>query len=372
MLDTIILKIPMNNYAITDHSMFRPSTKSMYDNPSPYAKYINNPTSTDKKEGNYKPKLTIIKRGRIFDLKIEFSAPKLIFGNNLDEVNETDFDEVIAMLLNRMGKMGLQTGKRALKNAEVVSFHASKNIPLSKGYTATLTIKELSKVNLTKRLDLNKTDFRNDGHSLSYYANSHSLVFYDKIADMQKPQKRAIDKDQIGQQFSLINSIKKESIKPEILRMEIRLSDKKKMNSVLKKIGFQNHPSFQNIFKKSLCQKVVNLYWNDFVKNKNLFLFIADDNPQRLFQNILLNIPKIKVKQAIYLAGLNQLCKSKAGVLGLRNIIGGYRPKTSWARINKDLQKFQDSQFIQNPHGFINDIQREIGEFKAYKHNEFS
>ena len=372
MLDTIILKIPMNNYTITDHYMFKPSTKLMYANPSPYAKYINNPTPTDKKEGNYKPKLTITKRGRIFDLKIEFSAPKLIFGNNLDEVKETDFDEVIAILLSRMGKMGLQTDKRALKNAEVISFHASKNIPLNKGYTATLAIKELSKVNLTKRLDLNKTDFRNDGHSLSYYANSHSLIFYDKIADMRKPQKRAIDKDQTKQQSSLFNSTIEGGNRPEILRMEIRLSDKKKMNSVLKKIGFQNHPSFQNIFKKSLCQKVVNLYWDDFVKNKNLFLFIADDNPQRLLQNILLNIPKIKVKQAIYLAGLNQLCKSKAGVLGLRNIIDGYRPKTSWSRINKDLQKFQDSQFTKNQHGFVDDINKSIEEFEAYRYSKFS
>ena len=258
MLDTIILKIPMNHYVITDHSKFRPSTKLMYSNPMPYAKYINNPTSIDKKEDNYKPKLTIIKRGQIFDLKVEFSAPKLIFGNNLDEVSETDLDEVIATLLIKMDEMGLKTSERALKNAEVVSFHVSKNISLSKGYTATLAIKELSKVNLTKRLDLNKTDFRNDGHSLSYYANSHSLIFYDKIADMHKPQKRAIDKDQTKQQFSLISSIKEENTRPEILRMEIRLSNKKKMNSVLKKVGYLNYPLFKNIFKTNLCQKIVN------------------------------------------------------------------------------------------------------------------
>ena len=42
--------------------------------------------------------MTIIKRGREIYLKIEFSAPKLLFGNNLEELEEADFDKIINKL----------------------------------------------------------------------------------------------------------------------------------------------------------------------------------------------------------------------------------------------------------------------------------
>ena len=75
-------------------------------------------------------------------------------------------------------------------------------------------IAELEKVNLTEKLDLDKTQFRNSGHSLQYRAKSHSLVFYDKILDLQKTEKRAIDQDQKLQQQSLLDFLGQKK-KPE-------------------------------------------------------------------------------------------------------------------------------------------------------------
>ncbi len=174
MLDTIILTISRGGYLITDHNKFSPSTERMLDNPKFLFKYVNNPTADDKKRGIYKPRLTIMKRGSSFDMKVEFSAPKLLYGNNLDELEEVDFGPVVNKLKNRMEEMGIKVYTSFIENAKISAFHPSKNIPLSKGYTSTLAIKELNKVNLNGRFDLAEKTFINNAESMEskFYTNS--------------------------------------------------------------------------------------------------------------------------------------------------------------------------------------------------------
>lgn len=370
MFDTAILTIPKSGYWITDNSKFSPSTERMFNNPKFLFKYVNNPTADDKKRGIYKPRLTIMKRGMDFDLKIEFSAPKLLFDDNLDELEEADFNAVVVKLKERMEAMGVKVYTEFIENAKISAFHPSKNILLSKGYTSTLAIKELAKINLNGKFDLEKIKFRNNGQSLQFYTNTHSFVFYDKIADMGKPEKRAIDKEQTLQQTDLFNWNKKIDNPPEVLRFEIRLSKKRKMNEILEQVGCPINPTFKDIFKKDLCQKIVNLYWNKFFENENMFIFDVGNSPQTILQKIFMAYPKITLNKALHLQALLINCKDEEGVRGLKTVINGYKPKTTWTRINNDLKKFQNPVFSQNTHGFIADIQRGLKEFTAYKHNK--
>ena len=52
--------------------------------------------------GRYFPRLTLIKQqiaaGFRLTLRIEFSAPKLVFADNLDELETGDFPRVLALL----------------------------------------------------------------------------------------------------------------------------------------------------------------------------------------------------------------------------------------------------------------------------------
>jgi hypothetical protein len=92
-------------------------------------------------------------------------------------------------------------------------------------------ISEMNKVNLRKTFDLARTRYINDGQSLYAHATTHQLVIYDKIADMGKDKKRAIDKEQPMYQQSLFSKIKKDNAMIEVIRFEIRLSHKPKMNN---------------------------------------------------------------------------------------------------------------------------------------------
>jgi len=369
MLDTVVLQIPINYPSIIDHSQFSPSTKDIFDNPAGFFTYKNNPTDADRTSGIYKPRLTIIKRGNRIYLKIEFSVPKLLFGNNLDEVEEADFEEVASRLRKIIEQMGVRLWTHEIENAEVLRFDPSKNIPLSKGYTSSFVIRELSKINLNQKFDLERVSFRNDGESIQLYANRHSLVLYDKIKDLNKPAKRAIDKNQTNHQKNLFEYIKKDRKNLEILRIEIRLSYKNKMKEILKKVGFTDNPIFKNIFKKDLCQKIVNLYWQEFF-GKNLFLFSVSNNPQIILQKILMRYPKTNIRTAVMLVGLNQLCKDEEGIRGFRSIAKNYKPKFNWVMLSNYLKKFEDEIFIKPTHGFMEDIQRSINSFVPYRINE--
>lgn len=264
--------------------------------------------------------------------------------------------------------MGIKIFSIFLEKAPVSGFQPAKNIPLNGGYTVILALRELSKIDINKKFDIEKIKFRNGGEALQIYTNSHSFVFYDKINDLNKPKGRAMCKDQTPQQFSLFEQIRKEEIKLEVLRMEVRLSKKRKMNEVLEKLGYPQNPTFKDIFKKELCQKILRHYW-DYFFNDNLFLFDVRNNPQTILNLILKINPKIGIKKAIYQTGFLTLCKDDEGMRGFRNIAQLHKPKTNWTDLKKWLTDYQTELNAIPLHGFIRDTEENLDNFEAFRLN---
>lgn len=326
-----------------------------------YRKYFNNPTNTSLLDAGYQPRLTLYKRGRIYWLKVEFSVPKLIFGNNLEELNEKDFTVMVEKLKKQLEFGGVRISEKNISSATVSGFHASKNIRLKKGYTSIAIIKELEKINLTEKLDISSEKFRNGGHSLQFNSNSHSLVFYDKTKDLSKPSKRAIDKENEVNQLSLLDFLADE-IKPEILRMEVRLPKIQKMNSVLKKIGYSENPKLNEVFKKDLCQKLVSYYWKHIVLSKNEFLFEPLNNPQTIIKKIAKK-KKIKPKEVIYLTGLYLVSKDM-GIRNLRSLLSTIGSQRNWYRLAEDMKKLKLTNY---QYDWVKEINDTIERFEPIK-----
>ncbi len=366
MLDTVILTIPRGSYRLRPEA-FTPNANILKMSGNYLVKCVNNPTASDKKNGTYKPRLTLMKRmtrnGSEIPLKIEFSVAKMLYGNNIDEVEEKDFEKVISALHETMLEMSVAVAKEDLRNASVSAFHPAKNIELDKGYTSSFVITELHKIDVSKKMDLNRDSFRNSGHSLQFYTNSHSLVVYDKVQDLKKPDKRAMDKDQNALQMSLFDTLTKKE-KKEVLRIEARLAKKVKMNATLKKLGFATNPTFKDVFKKGLCQKVLLNYWDEVITGKNLFVFDVESNPKKTLDTIFKNKPNIKPKDALYLVGLRVL--SKEGIRDTRSVIERYATPRTWYRIAEDL-KFLDDISGKTYHGWVKQIQDALNEFLPYR-----
>lgn len=198
MIDTIVLMLSRNSYAIMNHDRFSPSTRGLFKEPFYHLggranfSCVQNPTSQELQRGNYKPRLTITKRPRVggheITLRVELSLPKLMFSNNFDELTNTDFDAVVERLQAKLKDTGILIFDEVLRTAPVSAVHYSKNIELTDYTTCSLILNQITKADLNIRLDLNKTDFRNEGQALRYHANSFELVFYDKSAICSKPR----------------------------------------------------------------------------------------------------------------------------------------------------------------------------------------
>lgn len=374
MLDTTILIFKQGQYRITKPEMFKPNATILEGVGNYLVKCMSNPTATHKKQGLYRPRLTLIKRpvktltryGSEISLKVEFSVAKMLYSNNVDEVAETDLHALIETLRKAMLEMGVMVWTHQIKNAQVSVFHPSKNVELTDGYTSSYVISELNKINISKKMDLNKDSFRNDGNSLQLYTNSHSLVIYDKVQDLKHPQKRAIDKDHNKLQLSLFTTLGKEQ-KREILRIEVRLTRKVKMNSLLKKLGYKINPTLQDIFKKELCQKILLHYWQELIINENMFIFDMESDPQKTLEKIFRSQPEIKPKEAIYRTGLWTL--SKQGVRKTRAVVERYGATRTWYRITKDLP-FLDEISDKVYHKWVEQITDALNTFSVFKVNK--
>lgn len=342
MLDTVILTMPKGSYSIAKPEMFSPNATILDVTNNPLIRCFNNSSAADKRKNIYRPRLTLMKRmtknGIDMPLKIEFSVAKMLHGNNVDEVVETDFEKVVDALRKSLYDMGVIVFSKPLSEAPISAFHPSKNIELMGGYTANFVITELHKIDVSKKMDLNRDSFRNDGHSLQFYTNSHSLVVYDKVQDLKKPEKRATDKDQNSIQLSLFDVLKTK--RKEIVRIEARLAKKVKMNALLQKLGLKENPTFEEVFKRSVCQKVLLFYWRELITSKNLFLFDVESNPKKTLETVFRHQPSIRPKEAIYLVGLRTL--SREGIRGTRVVIEQHATPRTWYRIAKDLPILDD------------------------------
>jgi len=368
MIDTIVLRIPKGQYHISKPENFRPNAEWFSKYVQPFSKCVNNPTAQDRSLKRYRPCLTLIKRmtrnGQLEQpLSIQFSAPKLLYDNNLQELTDTDFENVLQRLADVLKEIGIHIFRHHLASAQVTAIHYSKNIELTDGYTSNLAIKELGKVNVPKRLDITKHRFQNDGQSLQYYASSNSIVFYDKIQDIKKTKNKATDKDQNYIQRSLFEPAQEQKL--EILRIETRLANRRKLNSLFQALGFNKDPTFREIFNKTIAQTVIKHYWNELIANHNLFIFDTNTKPKQILKGILINQPDIKPKQAIYLTGLKLLAQDGTGIRELRQMLERKSHYRTWLRIGSDLKKLNNSPT--QYHDWVKQIITQIEQFEPYK-----
>ena len=375
MIDTIVLTLKTGMYTIFEPDNFSPSTRGLTDPTAGYYRLggrsnitcKQNPTPNELKRGIYKPRLTVTKRinrdGNFeIPLKIEFSIPKLLYGNNFDELTDTDFPAIIQKLKAVLKEMGVYLFEKNLINAPVSSVHYSKNIALTDYTTPYTYLEQLTKLNINKRLDTNRTDFRNEGHSFKYRANSFEIVFYDKIKDLQQAkmsEKRAEEKDN-ALQLGLFDILTQR--KPlEVLRVEIRLNKRQKISQILKKVDKEVEPTFSNIFNQDTAKKVLLYYINEIEEAYPPLLNYQYDSPKKFFTGFLTINPKVKLTLALKMLGLRVLL-DEIGAREFREMTKPYGNPV-WYSLNKEMKNLSN---VDEPSVFSL-LRKQITDFEPLK-----
>ncbi|HEX8974167.1 MAG TPA: hypothetical protein VF817_01620 [Patescibacteria group bacterium] len=369
MIDTIILSIPQDKIISFDLQNQGVAPWDLQARTHQYDRYVKNPSKKDLQGGQYFPYLTGYSRknGSVMTaplIRVQFSAPKLLFLNNLDELEESRLEIIVNTLQDRLLKMGISIEKENLLNASVSVVHYSRNIQLSGGYTSRFIIGELNKVNISKCFDLARAKYLNDGECLYAHTNEQALVIYDKVADLAKGQKRATDKDQSLYQRSLFEEL---NHKKEILRIEARLESKRKINSLFKNLGFDQNPTLKDVFSVEKSNAVLLNYWERMIEKNSLLLFANSSTPKELLKQICIARPNTKGKSSIYFMGLITLIRDGNGMRELRGILKNHANDRSWYRIAGDITKITKSLQKLRPREWYDQVLTGISQYKPYQ-----
>lgn len=387
MLDTVAIKITYPSFMVGNPNLFTPAlnindkTTDFNFGRHKFQKYIQNATLADKQAGIYLPRLTVYKRfddyKTIYDLHIEFSVPKLLNNNSVQEYDETDFEQVINILQARLAKMEIRIFEALLRKAIVVKAHFAKNIVLPSPMTVQDAISTLYKADIGKTKDVNIRHYGNNGQALYFYASSANIIFYDKLKDIQTPKAKAVDKDKVYLE-RLLTDIWDADQKPEILRFEIRLAKQQSLTSFISKIKKEkiNRITFEELFKKELWQKALLAKWSEIIKSPASQLAFKLERPtEEVFDAIIAGLTSKKKKQAHSLntalasLGLYSLI-NQYGVRKTRDKIEKNWTNKSWTRLSGKIKISATTLRGTPPSLAISEIQSALEKFERYDFNQ--
>ena len=365
MIDTIVLSLD-RGYSITRYDAFSPCARDLYEYPyrswgkEGYLKSIQNPP---KQDTQYKPRLTIVKRrvlGSYPTLKIELSLPKLLYGNNFVELENSNFSLILDFLQARLKDMGVSVSLESLSNSRILAVHYSKNFIIEQGFTCAMVLREIHKSQINAKLDDCVTKFRNEGHSLTFHSNSYEVVFYDKVKDIEQAKispKRAIDRDGLGlfqDNFSYLR---------QVLRMEVRLNKPQKIRSILEKTGCSRNLIFKELFSSDISKKVLAYYWDILRSKMSLGLNPLKCSAEQLF----LATTQRKPTQILAQVGFYML-QDELGIKGLRSLLASYSDSRTATRITK---KYSFGFIPKNIYLLINKISKDIEDYNPLTQKEY-
>ena len=339
MIDTIKLAIPINDSQDLSKVAFETPLNAVIIGSTSYFRTFRNPIPAERRLGIYRPGLTFIRRPTGIDksinmLLVEMSLPKLIFGNNFEEIAENDFETIISLLTRNLKEMGALITPEQIRKASVVKVDLCKNIILPEYVSVPSITNQIRKADISMIYDPDYTKFRNGGHIFHVHCNTSDIAFYDKIADLRQgkiSEKRGFEQDYYVQ-TKLLKVLQQN--KRDILRVEVRLNSKKKIKTELKTIGIDCEDLiFENIFRADLARSILSNHWNKIFKTIPKAL-LDSDSPEQLFYRIIKD-NKITPQKALAKLGFILLEGQCEDSRQLRNVIENRFSRSTWAGLRK-------------------------------------
>lgn len=215
---------------------------------------------SDKRLGVYAPKLTFYKRivcgGFGYTLYIEFSAPKVFFGNNFEELADDDLDALCSRLSELLKVGGVNLSIEELKHCTVKSVHYGKNIILANGVLPDYAIQYLRKANLSLKCREYKASYLDGGMAIHNATNSRAFCVYDKKKELAnaKQTEKGHFKEDSWCQIPMLDDLRG----VEILRLELRLETKKAIRAEFETCQINLcELSFEALFKAKIARELL-------------------------------------------------------------------------------------------------------------------
>lgn len=384
MLDTLILTIE-----IGDPKLQKIIAKSSFDNWSPslrgafvppFAKisgnsatYHLNTTKMDKKLGTYTPRLTLyvqrVTGGYRRLLYVEFSAPKLLYGNNFAEIGVSDYGNLCKILSDSLAKKGVYLSPNQLRYAEMKAVHYAKNVVFINGTKPTSVISYLKKTEINLHKKTCETKYLNGGDALHIYTNSRGLCVYDKLKELEKARKTEkgnLEKDSWCQQ-SYVKEFLATAPKPfEVLRIESRLLNRETIVKELRSLGVNvsDRPRLKDVYDLSIAKAIL---LSDLTELEMAMPSSVGgrEPPNEYLAEVKRLNPNITPANALMLLG-EHMATDKVGVNATRKALGC--TSRQWCDLKKRINGYILPKSKVN---YFAEMRRQINQFKLLNLDDY-
>lgn len=333
MIDSIRIRIPYPQFKITNPVFFEPAVE-FNRNDQIHSKltakdvkkvFIQRMNRVDKANNIYKPSLTITQKMKEscreleWFIQIQVSLPKLIHGNSMYEITESNNVYIYQKLQSILFVMGIEVTIPVLENAIVTKCHISKNILLPGEFTVKQVLRFLSMTVANRKTNKREVHYENEGEALHFYTTTHGRIFYDKIKDLERTRNTACDKDRLKSERSFGKDLDKNKV--QMLRFEVRYDSQQTVLAKFKPyIKTDGHAViFSDIFKQELWKSVLINEWEDIIENPASQLALKyESSPDQILQAILKYLENQSKVNNVYL--LNKTNDLNGTYLAIKNM----------------------------------------------------
>ncbi len=375
MVDTVTLKISKEHFDITETAQlsFSQPVAPILDEkirPGYLMTAYYKPNQELKTSGVYLPKFFLYKavRSNGYEIfaKVEFSAPKLLFGNNFDELTDDNLTQVCKSLSGRLRLMGIRIHPLSIRFASVTSIHYGKNIPFTDYTTASQIIRDLSKCDTTIRKRYNQRDFVNNGEALYLHTKTDGLVVYDKKQELQNTHRynNGRFEDENDCQFYLLDRFNQ---KPpfEVVRIEARLLKRRVIKTTFARCCINgNDYKFCDLFSSEIAKAVLLDVFAPFEGEQNKLIYCQDAS-ERLAIALCANNPELSPKDILMIVGCRNLLET-SGYRDIRKLIGA--TSGQWSRIKRTIK---NANMSVNSRNSITIIKQRLEEFEPVRLEDY-
>lgn len=230
-----------------------------------------------EKTGTYFPSITFRPQNQLY---IEFSAPKILFDNNVDELSNEDKNEFITQLGIKLFDLGISISKEDLWDCNVSFCTVSKNIKIE-DIGATEFIEFTRRLWWKWRHSTKVESYEKNGIAIRKYTESTGIGIYAKVPSLESIITKTARELELSQRL----------IENNILRFEYRMQNYQR---TLAKYSWAKGYKLDNIKLKDIFDNELSKKILLYDLNKSLF---GDE-----FKLISMQLPTIK-KMYEYLMG---------------------------------------------------------------------
>lgn len=339
-MDTIRLKF-LYHLPSSDFFSEKVATKELRLAKSSGVRYVWTNTKWRKErteKGVYTPKYWVQQEfndGNKTHFVIEFSVPKLIFGENLSEVRQEDFPLVVYAIAAFCKEIGVRIFTTQIEKARPTLVAIGKNISLANICSTSLALRTLAPFDYKPHADyrvVHFSDYKNGGREL--YLNikkTETTKFYDKKLDI-------LNRAGTIQEKKLAEMIRRKDRPFEVLRMERTFKTSRKIKEKFNSFLSGKEPTFKNIFNPSIWDALLaeeaKLVLGHPLKN---FIFLSVEEQPFIDAFLSKHFPQIRTRHIVW--GFIKELQENSLAVTRKKYLDGFKSRQTWYNYQSRLRQ---------------------------------